>query len=67
MPRLQSVRVDCRRHFSEMRAFGEQFGEDLEKANELKLKLEIVRFEPMTFQLRGPAVKGVDIQFKCGS
>ena len=67
MPRLRSVVVDYRQHRGEMQAFLDQFGEYLEKENLLKLRLRLRRFEPMTFQLEGSAMKDLDVQFRCGS
>lgn len=67
MPRLRSVVVDYRQHRSEMHAFVEQFGAELEKENLLRLRLRLLRFEPMTFLLEGSAVRDLDVQFRCGS
>lgn len=66
MPRLRSVVVDCSRDVPELRAFLRQFWEDLKLRNEMNLEVKVVSMEPITFELKGEALRGVDFVFQYG-
>lgn len=67
MPRLRSVVVDCSRSSAEIKAFLGQFWEDLKQRNEMDLRVEVASMGPLTFRLRGDALRGVDILFEYGA
>lgn len=58
--------MDCGKEVPEIRAFLRQFWEDLKLRNEMNLEVKVVRNEPLTFQLYGEALRGVDFVFQYG-